>query len=134
MRTGAAALVALLGAAGFAAAADDPPSYTKDVKPFLTKYCMDCHKGARPKSGYSVETFDRLTKMGRKGALVVPEKPDDSLAIRTMAGKGKQMPPTKYKSQPTADEIAKVRDWIKAGAKDDTPADDDRKKPGDAKP
>jgi hypothetical protein len=132
VRTWAVALVALLGAAGWVTAADDPPSYTNEVKPFLTKYCMDCHSGARPKAGYSVETLERLTKMGRKGALIVSEKPDDSLVIRTLAGKGKQMPP-KNKPQPKADEVAKVREWIKAGAKDDTPADD-KKKPSDAKP
>jgi hypothetical protein len=126
-----AAVLALLGAAGLASAADKAPSYTKDVKPFFTKYCMECHNNDRAKSGYSVETFDRLTKKGRKGALVVPEKPDDSLALRTLDGKGKPMPPRKA-AQPKADEIAKVRDWIKAGAEDDTRAAAEDKK-ADAK-
>jgi hypothetical protein len=130
--TGLVAIVALVGGAGLAPAAEEAPSYTRDVKPFLAKYCMECHSGNKVKAGYSVETFDRLTKMGRKGALVVPEKPDDSLVIRTMAGKGKQMPPRRS-TQPKAEDIARVRDWIKAGAKDDTPADD-KKKPGDIKP
>jgi hypothetical protein len=122
MRTSVAALLALVGGAGFAAAAGEPPpSYAKDVKPFLAKYCMDCHNDTKARSGYSVETFDRLTKQGRRGALVVPEKPDDSMLIRTMGGKGKQMPPRKA-AQPRAEEIAKVSAWIKAGAKDDTPA------------
>jgi hypothetical protein len=131
-RIWAAALPALLGGTGLAGAADAAPSYTKDVKPFLAKYCMECHNNSKAKSGYSVETFDRLTRTGRKGALVVPEKPDDSLTLRTMGGKGKQMPPRRS-LQPKADEIAKVREWIKAGAKDDTPADD-KKKTGDARP
>jgi hypothetical protein len=117
----------VLGAGSLARATGDAPSYAKDVKPFLTKYCMDCHNNDKAKSGYSVETLDRLMKMGRKGALVVPEKPDESRLLLTMAGKGKQMPPRKV-AQPRAEEIAKVRDWIKAGAKDDTPAADDRKK------
>jgi hypothetical protein len=134
VRTWAVAFVALLGGAGLAAAADDPPSYTKDVKPFLKTYCMDCHSGARPKAGYSVETFDALLKKGRGGwALVVPEKPDDSRLLASLTGKTRRAMPPKNKTQPKADEIAKVREWIKAGAKDDTPADD-KKKPGDAKP
>lgn len=132
VRTVVVTVLALVGGAGLARAADEAPSYSKDIKPFLAKYCMECHSGGRAKAGYSVESFDRLTKMGRKGALVVPEKPDDSLAIRTMAGKGKQMPPRRS-AQPKAEEVARVRDWIKDGAKDDTPADD-KKKSGDAKP
>jgi len=77
--------------------------------------------------------LDRLTKKGRKGTLVVPEKPDESRLLLTMGGKGKQMPP-RNKPQPTADEIAKVREWVKAGARDDTPEADDKKKAGDDKP
>jgi hypothetical protein len=133
-RTWAVALLALLGGAGFAAAADDPPSYTKDVKPFLKTYCMDCHSGARAKAGFSVETLDTLLKKGRGGAaLVVPEKPDDSRLVLSVTGKTRKAMPPRNKPQPKADEVAKVRDWIKAGARDDTPADD-KKKPGDAKP
>jgi len=133
VRTWAVAVVALVGWTGFAAAGDDAPSYTSDVKPFLTKYCMDCHGGARPKGGYSVTTFDSLLKKGRRGAMVVPEKPDESRLLLTMAGKGKPMPP-KNKPQPSADEVAKVREWVKGGAKDDTPAADDKKKAGEKRP
>ncbi len=127
-RTLAVAVVALLG--GRIVAADDPPSYIKDVKPFLVKYCMDCHNNTKAKSGYSVESFDRLLRRGRKGALVVAEKPDESRLLLCMAGKGKPMPP-RNKPQPSAEEITRVRNWVKAGAKDDTPAADDRKKGDD---
>jgi Planctomycete cytochrome C len=129
----AAALAALLGGAGLASAADEAPSFAKDVKPFLKKYCMDCHSGARAKGGYSVATFDSLLKKGRGGVLVVAEKPDESRLILSMTGKTRKAMPPRGKPKPTADEIDKVREWIKAGAKDDTPADD-KKKSGDAKP
>jgi len=135
VRTWAVAFLALLGGAGFVMADDDSPSYPKDVKPFLRTYCMACHSGARAKAGYSVETFDSLMKKGRGGPLVVPEKPDDSHLILSVTGKTRRAMPPRNKPQPKADEIAKVRDWIKSGAKDDTPAaTDDKKKPGDAKP
>jgi uncharacterized membrane protein len=135
VRTWAVVLLALLGGTGFAAAADDPPpSYVKDVKPFLKSYCMDCHSGGRAKAGFSVESLDTLLKKGRGGAaLVVAEKPDESRLLLSVTGKTRRAMPPKNKTQPTADEIAKVREWIKAGAKDDTPADD-KKKTDDAKP
>ncbi len=134
LRAWAVTLLTLLAGAGFAAAADDPPpSYVKDVKPFLKTYCMDCHSGARAKAGYSVESLDSLLKKGRGGALVVAEKPDESRLVLSMTGKTRKAMPPKNKPQPKAEEVAKVRDWIKAGAKDDTPADD-KKKNGDARP
>ncbi len=136
MRTWAVTLAALLGGAGFAAAADDsPPSYVKDVKPFLKSYCMECHNGRQAKAGFSVESLDTLLKKGRGGAaLVVAEKPDDSRLIQSVSGKTRKAMPPRNKPQPKAEEIAKVREWIKAGAKDDTPPADDKKKTGDAKP
>jgi mono/diheme cytochrome c family protein len=118
----------LLGA-GFAAAADEPPpSYVKDVKPFLKTYCMGCHSGARAKAGYKVDSLDSLLKKGRGGAaLVVAEKPDESRLVLSVTGKTRRAMPPKNKPQPKADEIDKVRAWIKAGAKDDTPSDDKTK-------
>jgi hypothetical protein len=129
MRTCAAALITVLAGAGFAAAADDPaPSYVKDVKPFLKTYCMDCHSSAKAKAGYSVDSLDSLLKKGRGGAaLVVAEKPDDSRLLLSMSGKTRKAMPPKNKPQPKADEIDKIRAWIKAGAKDDPPADDTKK-------
>src|SRR5262249_31745527 len=127
VRIWAVAVAALLGTAALAAAADAKPSYTKDVEPFLTKYCLDCHNNGKSKAGYSVETVERLVKKGKKGAIVVAEKPDESRLLLSLAGKGKAMPPAN-KPQPKADEIAKVREWIKAGAKDDTPDAEDKKK------
>jgi hypothetical protein len=111
---------------GLVRAADEtaPPSYTKDVKPLVAKYCMDCHSGARAKKGYKIDTFDSFTRGGR---MVVAEQPDRSQLVRMMEGKGKKMPPPRS-PQPKAEEITLIRDWIKAGAKDDTDTADDKKK------
>ena len=109
---GVVLVLASLGGAGAASAADDPPappSYTNDIKPFLANYCMRCHSTARPRSGVCVETYTDLTKPGRR-TLVVPEKPDDSRLLAVLTGHGRQMPPGRL-PQPKADEVAKVRDW-----------------------
>ena len=133
---GVAVVLSSLAWAGAASAADDPPppSFTKDVKPFLANYCMNCHNDNRARAGVSVETLADLTAPGRRGALVAPGKPDDSRLVAVLTGRGKHMPPGRS-PQPKGDEIGKVRDWIKAGAADDTPvapADDDKKKVQDS--
>jgi mono/diheme cytochrome c family protein len=101
----------------------DPPSYTKDVKPFLTKYCVNCHMGEKPKGGVTLDTYEGLTKNPKK-KVVVAGKPTLSLLIVSMQAPGgdKKMPPKKEKTQPTAAEIAKIKAWITAGAKDDSDA------------
>jgi mono/diheme cytochrome c family protein len=106
-----------------ARAADGPaPSFAKDVKPFLTNYCQNCHSGRRAKAGYAVDSYAGLVKNGKRGPMVVPGKPEESRLLMTLTGRAKRMPP-KNSDQPTAEEVAKVRAWIKSGAKEDSPAD-----------
>lgn len=103
-----------------ALAAAPAPSYTKDIKPFLSNYCLECHQGNKAKAGVTLDTYQALMKGDRRGrSLVIPGKPDNSRLLHTMEGKAKPMPPKKSQ-QPTAQEIAKVRAWIAAGAKDDS--------------
>jgi hypothetical protein len=114
------------------AVAADAPSYTRDVKPFLVKYCTECHNDTKTKAGYNLESYDTLLKAARKGAAVVPGSPDKSMLVRTLSGSAKQMPPRKS-VQPKAAEIAMIKEWIKAGARDDTSADADRSSKPEAK-
>src|SRR5262249_34559225 len=75
--------------------ADEPaPSYTRDVKPFLEKYCTECHNSNNAKAGVRLENYDDLFRASKKGRkLLVASKPDDSRLLHTMEGKAKQMPP-----------------------------------------
>ena len=111
-------LILVLGAAGSALAG--PPSYSEQVQPFLTKYCVRCHNTDTTKGGVSLETFADLQQPGRKGRLAVPNRPDQSQIILVLEGKGKPMPPRKAQ-QPRQEEIVLVRAWVAAGARDDTP-------------
>ena len=117
----AIAFVGVVACAAASNAAD--PSYTKDIKPFVEKYCLECHNGKQAKSGYNFETVALMLKKGKKGAGVVPESPEKSVIVLTMTGGGKVMPPKKFGKKPTADEIDVVKAWIKAGAKDDSATD-----------
>jgi hypothetical protein len=110
--------------------AADAPSYTKDVKPFLAKYCVECHNDTKAKAGVILDSYAALTKPTRRGPAVTPNKPEKSRLVATLTGSGKQMPPRKS-TQPKASEIDMIKAWITAGAKDDSetaPADKDARK------
>src|ERR1700722_413198 len=96
------------------------PSYSKDIRPFLTKYCLECHNAKTMKGSLSLETHKAMMDGSDGGAVVVAGKPDDSRLVLLIEHKDKpSMPPAKAKFQPTKAEIALVRAWIKDGAKDD---------------
>jgi hypothetical protein len=117
----AACFAVALGCSHAAVAQDAPPSYTKDIRPFLTKYCMECHKSTNAKAGLSVETYDAIMKGSRKRKAVVPGKADESRLVTTVEGRTRPVMPPKNKAKPNEKEIATLRAWIAAGAKDDTP-------------
>jgi hypothetical protein len=99
---------------------DDPPSYSKDIQPFLATHCVQCHNGKKAKAGYNFERFDGLTRGGKKGPALVAGEPDKSLVVRVLNGQGKKMPPPMYEHQPKAEDVDVLKAWIAAGAKDDT--------------
>ncbi|MBY0232879.1 MAG: hypothetical protein K2W96_26655 [Gemmataceae bacterium] len=98
----------------------DPPSYAKDIDPILKKYCAGCHGPRMGRAGYDVTDYDHLFKSKRGKTMLVKGEPAKSLLATTMDGtKGKRMPPRKEPLQPTKAEIDLLRQWIKAGAKED---------------
>src|SRR5712692_8769479 len=111
-------VLAIMTVAGPAAAA--PPSYAKQVKPFFARYCLECHSGEDPEGSLDLETFKGLTEGGAHGAVLQPGKADASRMVRMLEGKTTPSMPPKKKPQPKAEEIALLRAWIDAGAKDDT--------------
>ena len=106
--------------AGSLAAEEAPPSYDKVIDPILKKYCAGCHGPRMGRAGYNVTDYESLFKNKKGKVMLVPGQPEKSLLLTTMDGtKGKRMPPAKEPLQPTKAEIAQVRAWIRAGAKED---------------
>jgi len=125
IRPSIVAVVALVLAASHARADEKAPSYVKEVRPFLNKYCVECHKTGQKKGGANLESYESIRKGGKNGrALLVAGKPDESRIVTCTEGTSKPvMPPKKAKAKPTDKEVAMLRAWVAAGAKDDTPAD-----------
>ncbi|MBI1829926.1 MAG: DUF559 domain-containing protein, partial [Planctomycetes bacterium] len=96
------------------------PSYSKDIRPFVTKYCLECHNARTQKGTLSLETHKAMMDGADAGPVIAPGQPDKSKLVLLVEHKQKPtMPPAKAKYQPTKDEVALLRAWVKAGAMDD---------------
>ena len=95
----------------------DPVDYVQDVKPILSRRCYSCHGALKQKNDLRLDTAALAKQGGSGGPALVPGKSDESLLIDAVTGAEgvKKMPPD---GEPlTAEQIAKLRAWIDAGAK-----------------
>ncbi len=96
------------------------PSYSKDIRPLITKYCLECHNARTQKGTLSLETFKAAMEGSDRGPVIVAGQPDKSKLVLLTEHKDKPtMPPAKAKFHPTKDEVALLRAWVAAGAVDD---------------
>lgn len=93
-----------------------PAGKYKAVQAIFDTNCIKCHGGSgRAKGGINLTNYDGVIKGGEEGAIVTAGKPDTSVIVMALHGKGaKQMPP---RNPLSAADIATISDWIKAGAK-----------------
>lgn len=98
------------------------PSFHRDVRPLLQKNCAGCHQPSMKSSGLDLTTYAAFKAGGKRGAAFVAGSPDDSITVKYMTGAMKPSMPLGQPVLPEAD-VAIVREWIKAGAKDDTPVE-----------
>ena len=108
-----------------AACAAEPPDYTKDIAPLLTKYCGGCHNDTDREGKLSLASYDALLKGGAKGGIVTPGQADLSRMIRMLAGLAEPKMPPEGEEVPKPAEIDLLKAWINAGAKGPTGAGPD---------
>jgi hypothetical protein len=78
--------------------------FTSQVRPFVERYCTNCHAGKKPKAGLDLEQDSSLT------AVAQHSRQWELVLERLQAG---EMPPESAKDQPAAGERAAVVAWIK---------------------
>ena len=101
----------LLGIAFSLWAAD--PSYFRDVRPILQRQCQGCHQPNLKSSNLDLTTYQGLKEGGKRGTAF-------PLLVSFLTGEMKpQMPLGQSPLAP--EQIEVVRNWVAAGAKDDTP-------------
>jgi len=83
-------------------------TFSKDIQPVFAAGCVPCHAAGGGAAKYPVTTY------GGAAALVKPGNPDSSKLYQILV-EGK-MPPSGRLDSTT---LAKVREWIVAGARND---------------
>jgi hypothetical protein len=101
-----ATLPVLLLVASSAAGRDEPSpdakAYDAQIKPFITRYCLDCHSGEKPKGDFS------LDKLAPNFTDDASRKRWQGVMSRVKSG---EMPP-KPKTRPTDKEVKAVVEFI----------------------
>lgn len=103
----------------------EPPVVAKrslnqhDIIPIVLLRCNSCHGPQLQRGGLVMNNKAAMLRGGSQGPAIVPGDPDGSLAIQRIE---KMLCPPKgqllkyFVKRPTAEETAKLREWIAAGA------------------
>ncbi len=106
----------LLAIAGVSAFARAEPVYERDIAPIFRTHCAGCHNDADREGDFSLETFSGLHAGGDKGDPLRPGDTGSPLLIRLLEGRSKPRMPPKDEPQPSAKDLATLRQWVDAGA------------------
>ena len=98
------------------------PGYQQFIRPILDKHCTGCHQPASKQSDLDLTTYTGFQAGGRRGAAFVAGSPEQSLVMQFVTGALKPSMPL-GQSLLAANDISTIRDWISAGARDDSPSE-----------
>ena len=102
-----------------------PVSYAKEIADVLDAKCAGCHGAALAEKGLNMESVAGMLKGGKRGPALRPGKADESLLFTMAAHRVNPVMPPKEKKdfKPlTPKELGLLKQWIDAGARDDTDA------------
>ena len=93
--------------------------FEKDIKPIFESRCVKCHGAKKQKGEYALHTAKDIVKAGdSEEKPVVAGKPESSYLVKLieMSEDDDDVMPPKGGTL-TKDQIAKIKAWIKEGAK-----------------
>jgi WD40 repeat protein len=100
----------------------EPVDFDKEIVPMLEASCTSCHNVIVDEGGLNLETVKSILKGGKKGAVVVPGKPEASRLLQLAAHqKNPVMPPKNNDVEApnlTPEQLGILKLWIAAGAKE----------------
>ena len=89
--------------------------FEQHVRPLLLKRCVSCHGPQKREAGLRLDRADELFQRGDRGAVIKPNKPEESRLIRLIRGEDEDlaMPPAERLSK---QEIKILTQWVRQGA------------------
>jgi mono/diheme cytochrome c family protein len=115
LRASAAALLVSAFAAPSLTAADD--TFAK-AWPIIEKSCTGCHGAEKQKGKLRLDSKEAWLKGGENGKIVEPGNPEKSAVVKAIKYQAddpdQNMPPKKDKKL-SAEQVAVIEAWIKAG-------------------
>lgn len=91
--------------------------YPAQIRPILSKRCLECHSADKRKGGLSLATYADALEGGRNGPAIRPGNSASSLLVHRLTGDVEpQMP--KDEEPLSAAELGLVRQWIDQGARE----------------
>ena len=100
-----------------------PPAeqlFSEHIRPVLAKSCLPCHNAQTKKSGLDLSTREALLHGGDTGTVVVPGDAKASVLYKRVTHQEQPGMPFGSPKLPD-DSIARIADWINAGAPYDAP-------------
>jgi Protein of unknown function (DUF1549)/Planctomycete cytochrome C len=111
-------LTVLMLASSFAKA--EELHFNRDIRPIFTKHCTACHGGVKEAGKISLIYRDKALSEGKSGEIcIVPGAPESSELMRRITSKDldEVMPKPKHGPPLVSEDVEKIREWIKQGAK-----------------
>ncbi len=123
-----AGLVLFLAGASPATAQDSAVDFVTEILPILESRCIECHHAPhrlasgrmkRPKGRVRFDSVAAI-RASKRGNLIVPGNPDDSLILDVISLSGDhddRMPPATEGAPLSEVEVARIKRWISQGAR-----------------
>jgi mono/diheme cytochrome c family protein len=102
----------LLLLASHAAAVD----FVHDIQPIFSAHCYKCHGPHKQEAAFRLDHKPTALKGGDFGIAIIAGNADDSRLMHAVLGTNPKMRMPRKGDPLTADEIAKLKAWIDAGA------------------
>lgn len=92
--------------------------YAKQIDPIFDANCVSCHGESKSKGGLRLDSYERLMRGGKDGAVIAAGKPDKSLLLEriTLPPGDKHFMPAEGRPPLKPEEIAWIKAWVLQGA------------------
>jgi mono/diheme cytochrome c family protein len=106
-----------------AAEDDTEVKFSRDIAPILVGNCIQCHNPERRRGKFDLTTFEKLMAGSDVEKVIVPGKPDQSHLVLRLRGEETPRMPQGNNNSLSAEAIAMIESWVKAGARLDAKID-----------